>query len=150
MGLVSAGVGAFATIQPRGAIQKIGVTKVVSFGMFVGGILTCFMTPPWAISGHWTPMAIVAAVFVVVFGTVGTFWCYLRSTEFIPPALTSILASFEPLSAVVLCVLLLGTSFNYVECIGAALIISNLFILSIPNDKFRAFFPRFRRAGLEN
>jgi len=75
---------------------------------------------------------------------------YLRSTEFIPPALTSILASFEPLSAVVLCVLLLGTSFNYVECIGAALIISNLFILSIPNDKFRAFFPRFRRAGLEN
>ena len=81
---------------------------------------------------------------------VGAFWCYLRSTEFIPPALTSILASFEPLSAVVLCVLLLGTSFNYVECIGAALIISNLFILSIPNDKFRAFFPRFRRAGLEN
>ncbi|MFR8014811.1 EamA family transporter [Parasutterella sp.] len=150
MGLVSAGVGAFATIQPRRAIQKIGVTKVVSFGMFVGGILTCFMTPPWAISGHWTPMAIVAAVFVVVFGTVGAFWCYLRSTEFIPPALTSILASFEPLSAVVLCVLLLGTSFNYVECIGAALIISNLFILSIPNDKFRTFFPRFRRAGLEN
>ncbi|WP_304731816.1 EamA family transporter, partial [Parasutterella excrementihominis] len=100
--------------------------------------------------GHWTPMAIVAAVFVVVFGTVGAFWCYLRSTEFIPPALTSILASFEPLSAVVLCVLLLGTSFNYIECIGAALIISNLFILSIPNDKFRAFFPRFRRAGLEN
>lgn len=96
-GLVSAGVGAFATIQPRRAIQKIGVTKVVSFGMFVGGILTCFMTPPWAISGHWTPMAIVAAVFVVVFGTVGAFWCYLRSTEFIPPALTSILASFEPL-----------------------------------------------------
>ena len=92
-------------------------------------------------------MAIVAAVFVVVFGTVGAFWCYLSSTEFIPPALTSILASFEPLSAVVLCVLLLGTSFNYVECIGAALIISNLFILSIPNDKFRAFFPRFRRAG---
>ena len=63
-----------ATIQPRRAIQKIGVTKVVSFGMFVGGILTCFMTPPWAISGHWTPMAIVAAVFVVVFGTVGAFW----------------------------------------------------------------------------
>ena len=44
LGLVSAGVGAFATIQPRRAIQKIGVTKVVSFGMFVGGILTCFMT----------------------------------------------------------------------------------------------------------
>ena len=36
-GLVSAGVGAFATIQPRRAIQKIGVAKVVSFGMFVGG-----------------------------------------------------------------------------------------------------------------
>lgn len=144
-GLASATFGAIATVQPRKAIEKIGVTKVVTFGMCVGGVLMCLISPPWKISGSWTVISAIAAFFMVVFGTVAAFWCYLRSTEFIPAALTSILASFEPLSAVLLCVVFLGTSFNEFESLGAALIISNLFLLSIPEERIKKNFSIYIR-----
>ena len=64
---------------------------------------------------------------------VAAFWCYLKSTEYVIPSITAILGSFEPLSAVVLSVIILGATFNSYELLGAAAILANMLILAWPS-----------------
>ena len=70
---------------------------------------------------------------IIAFGTVAAFWCYLKSTEYVIPSITAILGSFEPLSAVVLSVIILGATFNSYELLGAAAILANMLILAWPS-----------------
>ena len=134
-GFVSAAFGAFCTIQPKKAINRIGVTLVVGWGMFIGGLIACFFTNPFSMDVDWTIPAIGCYAFIILFGTVAAFWCYLKSTEFIVPSITAILGSFEPFTAVVLSIVLLGTSFNGYEMVGALAIIANMVILVWPSKE---------------
>lgn len=129
-GLMSAAFGAFCTVQPKAVIDRIGVSLVVGWGMVIGGAIACFFTSPFSMNIIWSAKAILCYAFIVAFGTVAAFWCYLKSTEYIRPSITAILASFEPFSAVVLSVLLLGAFFNGYEIIGGVAILANMVILS--------------------
>ena len=50
--------------------------------------------------------------------------------EFIAPPIASMLTCFEPLSAVVLSVILLGASFGFTEAMGALCILMTVFLLA--------------------
>lgn len=134
-GLASAGFGAFCTIQPRSIIARTGVSFVVGWGMLIGGIIACFFTHPFTMDVDWTIKAIGSYFFIIAFGTVAAFWCFLKSTQFIPPSIASNLGSFEPFTAVLLTILFLGASFNGFELVGACMIIANMIILSWANGK---------------
>ena len=79
-------------------------------------------------------MAIACYIWIILFGTVVAFWCYLKSTEYVIASISAILASFEPFTAVLLSVVLLGATFNTFELIGAAAIIANMVIVSWPTS----------------
>lgn len=134
-GLASAAFGAFCTVQPKGVIDRVGVSFVVGWGMLIGGIIASFFTSPFNPNAHWTFNAILCYGQIVLFGTVAAFWCYLKSTEFVRPSISAILGSFEPFSAVVLSVLLLGTQFNGYEIVGGISIAANMIILAWPKKK---------------
>lgn len=128
-GLASAACGAFCTLQPGNAVKKLGVNAVVGFGMLFAGIGALFVYPPTEIDAVWTWETLAGYLYIIVVGTALAFVCYLKSLDYVPPAVTTILGASEPLTAVILSVVLLGTSFTPVESLGAVLIFATVFIL---------------------
>ncbi|MBA4537861.1 EamA family transporter [Bacillus aquiflavi] len=133
-GISSAFALAFYTLQPINLLRKWGSIIVIGWGMFVGGLAFSFLSPPWKFQGELSFEALVAVLFIVLFGTLIPFYCYLESLKYISATETSLLASAEPLSAALLAVLWLRVPFGLVEWLGAACIIGTIIILSQADD----------------
>ncbi|MCI6529743.1 MAG: DMT family transporter, partial [Mesosutterella sp.] len=131
-GIVSAGFGAFCTLQPGSVIRRTGVRFAVGWAMALGGAADLLFTSPFAGGARWTWESAGLYAFIVIFGTVLAFGCYLKSTSYVPASVTSLLSSFEPLTAVILTVTLLGVPFSAPEAAGAAMVIANMVILALP------------------
>lgn len=130
-GLSSAACGAFCTLQPRRAIASLGVGTVVGWGMLLAGFIALFVHPPFSMSGTWNWMTVLGYLYIVVVGTALAFFCYLKSLDYVPPSVTAILGAFEPLTAVVMSVTLLGTAFTMPEAIGIVFVFATVFILAM-------------------
>ena len=129
-GILSAFALAFYTLYPGGLLVKWGSLTTVGWGMMIGGIGFSFIQPPWKFQGHWSLPSFLAVVFVVLFGTLIAFFCYMESLKYIEASEASLLACVEPLSAAFLSVAWLHVSFSPLEWIGAIFIIATIFILS--------------------
>jgi len=129
-GISSAFAAAFYTLQPRSLLAKWGSTLVVGWGMLIGGIAFSFIHQPWNFAGQWSINSIFAVIFVVLFGTLIAFTCYLESLKYINPTETSVLSSVEPLSAAFLSVLWLHEQLGITQWLGTACIIVTIIILS--------------------
>ncbi len=129
-GICSAFTAAFNTIQPRSLLTRWDSTLVVGWGMLIGGLAFSFIHPPWNFTGQWSIASIFAIIFVVLFGTLIAFYCYLESLKYIQPTETSILSSVEPLSAAFLSILWLHVPFSLSEWLGTICIIVAIIILA--------------------
>ncbi|MBN7573687.1 MULTISPECIES: DMT family transporter [Clostridium] len=129
-GIASAFAAAFYTLQPRLLLRKWGSILVVGWGMLIGGIAFSFIEQPWNCTGIWSTNSILAIIFVVLFGTLIAFTCFLESLNYIKPTESSILSSAEPLSAAILSVLWLHEELGISQWIGTACIITTIIILS--------------------
>lgn len=130
-GLISAVALAFYTVQPLKLLAKWGSIIVMGWGMLIGGVSFSFIHPPWNFVGQWSLNSFLAVVFIVVFGTLIAFYCYLESLRYITATETSLLACIEPLSAAVLAVVWLHVSFGLAEWLGTMCIILTIVILSV-------------------
>ncbi|MFU0842599.1 MAG: EamA family transporter [Burkholderia sp.] len=128
-GLISGVLLAVTVVQPIRALKREGSLVLVGWGMLFSGALSFAIHPFTRIDVEWTPELAALVGYVGVIGTALAFVLYMKSLEFIPPAVTSILVCFEPLSAVILSVLLLGMSFTTAEVIGGLLIFATVFVL---------------------
>lgn len=129
-GILSAFALAFYTLYPGRLLSKWGSLMTVGWGMMVGGIVFSFIHPPWEFHGQWSMSSFLAVVFVVVFGTLIAFFCYMESLKYIGASEASLLACVEPLSAAFLAVAWLQVTFGPIEWIGSLCIIATIFILS--------------------
>ena len=129
-GLASAFAAAFYTMQPKRLIRKWRATLVIGWGMLLGGLALMPVCPPWLFSGTWSSLSALIYAYVIVFGTVIAFGCYLGSIKYIQPAEASILGSVEPLSAILLSIIFLDASFGSMDILGTALIIGTVFLLA--------------------
>ncbi|MEH7085214.1 EamA family transporter [Neobacillus drentensis] len=129
-GILSAFALAFYTLYPGKLLEKWGSLLTVGWGMLIGGIGFSFIHPPWKFQGHWSLSSFIAVVFVIIFGTLIAFFCFMESLKFIGASEASLLACVEPLSAAFLAVAWLQVSFGPAEWIGSFLIITTIFILS--------------------
>lgn len=130
-GISSAFALAFYTLQPHKLLAKWGSTITVGWGMLIGGVGLSFIHPPWVFDGQWSLSSYLAVVFIIIFGTVIAFYCYLESLNYLSASETSLLACVEPLSAAFLSVIWLHVTFGFAEWVGTLCIISTVVILSI-------------------
>ncbi len=130
-GLSSAVALAFYTLHPLKLLSRWGSTIVVGWGMLIGGICFSFIHPPWQISGIWTFSSFSAIIFVIVFGTIIAFYCYLESLKYISASEASLLACAEPLTAAFIAILWLNVAFGSMEWLGTIFILSTIVILSV-------------------
>lgn len=133
-GIASAFACALYTLQPIRLIKEYGSICTVGWGMLVGGAAFCFIKSPFDCSGNWSVKSISAISFVVIFGTLIAFSCYLESLKYIEAYEASILGSVEPLSAALISIMFLDVKFSAIQWIGSVMIISTISILSIMKD----------------
>ncbi len=129
-GIASALALAFYTLQPIQLLKKYGSFVVVGWGMIIGGVGMSFLHPPWKVEGNISVSSLSAIGFVVVFGTLLAFLCYLESLKYLKATEASLLACAEPLSAAILAVLWLHVPFGFSEWLGAFCIIATIVILA--------------------
>ena len=133
-GIVSAFASALYTLQPVKLIKEYGSICTVGWGMLIGGTALSFINSPFNCSGNWSFKSISAVVFVVIFGTLIAFSCYLESLKYIEPYEASILGCVEPLSAALLSIMFLNVTFSIVQWLGTILIITTISVLSIMKE----------------
>lgn len=129
-GLASAVTLAIYTLQPKRLLAKYNSASVIGWAMLNGGLLFSLVKSPLQAEGHWDIFALVSMVFIVIFGTLIAFYAYLNSVKIIGGQKASLLASAEPLSAVVLSVIWLKTPFLIIDWVGSVCIISTVFLLA--------------------
>ncbi|MEH7129815.1 DMT family transporter [Neobacillus drentensis] len=134
-GILSAFALAFYSLYPGSLLNKWGSLLTVGWGMMIGGIAFSFIHPPWKFQGQWNLTSFLAVVFVIIFGTLIAFFCYMESLKYIRASEASLLACVEPLSAAFLAVAWLQVSFGPAEWMGSILIIATIFILSAVKRK---------------
>lgn len=115
------------TLLPRKLLLEFDDTLVVGWGMFLSSIpfLGVVFKSPVAINNTNTLGAIL---FIIIFGTMLAYLFYLKSLRYISPSITGMLSSFEPLTATLLSVIFLSVTFNIVQMVGGALILSTVFL----------------------
>ena len=129
-GISSAIALAFYTIQPVRLLKENDAAHVVGWSMVVGGLVLSLASRPWDVPGIWDMQTVSAAGFVIVFGTLLSFYAYLAAVKRIGPQKTSLLACAEPLAATLVGVMWLHIPFALVDWIGSLCILATLFILS--------------------
>lgn len=134
-GISSAFAAAFYTLYPRHLLTTYGSAIVVGWGMFIGGLSFSFIHQPWDFIGHWSIASIFGVIFVVLFGTLIAFYCYLESLKYIKPTETSVLSSMEPLSAAFLSVFWLHVPLDMAQWFGTICIIITIIILSFAKSE---------------
>ncbi|BEU86896.1 EamA family transporter [Selenomonas sp. TAMA-11512] len=129
-GIASAFAAAFYVISPKGLLLKYRSPLIIGWSMFLGGLFLIPIADPLHFRGTLDASALLAFLYVIIFGTVVAFWSYLESIKYISATMTGTLAALEPLAAVVLSVFLLGMSFGIIELLGAAFILAAVTILA--------------------
>lgn len=135
-GILSAVGLAFYTLQPLSMIHRYDAVAVVGWGMLVGGIASLAIGPVWRLPwGHWSVQAVLLTAFVVLLGTLAAFSLYLVSLHFLTPSESGLLATAEPVSAVLAAMLFLHVRLDGVALIGAVCIIAAVVRLSLSSSK---------------
>ena len=128
---LAAAVGAVLyNMLPGNLIRKYGLFQIAGFGMFLAGAVFCLLVRPWRYSVIWDGGTVLAMIGVVIVGTTIGFGLYLWGVSIIGPLEGSLLASIEPVVAVVLSALWLHTSFTWMDLAGFAMIMCTVLILT--------------------
>ena len=134
-GMASAAAAAAYSIQPLRAIREIGVAPVVAWGLAAGGLFASLVSPPWLVRMDWTIEEALLLGYIVLFGTVAAFWCYLSGLKWTSPVVAGLLGCLEPLSAFFFSIALLGDDLGAVQGIGIALVLSNVLLLALAKGR---------------
>lgn len=137
-GIISAITLCIYNILPVKLMKAYGDLVTISYSMIIGGIvlLVVNMSTNFINTGavrEGVEMDLIgwgAFLFVTFIGTLLSYVLYLKGVLMVGPVKASMLAAVEPVSATLFTVLLLGTSFTYIDILGFSMIISTIFILA--------------------
>ena len=132
-GITAAFAAVAYALYPRKTMARLGVTAVVSWSIFFGGIASMVLVNPVAVarSVQWSWPVIFDFSYIVLFGTIVAFWCYLKSLSLISPVAVGLIVCLEPMSAFLFSILLLGETLGLVQSVGVAMVLSNVVLITL-------------------
>lgn len=130
-GLVSAFAYALYIILPIQLIQKWGSMLVIGVGMAIPGILMLPFSGLLSSSENYRLDTWMALFGLVVIGTVFAYTAFLKGTSLVGAVKGSLLASFEPVSAVFFAFVIMKEHFFMVDVIGMAMILLAVLLISL-------------------
>lgn len=130
-GVVSAFAYALYIILPLNLIQKWGSMLVIGVGMTIPGILMLPFSGLLSSSGNYRLDTWMALFGLVVIGTIFAYTAFLKGTSLVGAVKGSLLASFEPVSAVFFAFVIMKEHFFMVDVIGMAMILLAVLLISL-------------------
>jgi len=129
----------FYTLYPARLMGEWGVLLSVGWAMIIGGF-TLFIINPMSIFQQLRYLAewnvTVMLFFVIVVGT-AAFILFLSSMKYITPIETSILSSFEPLTAIIVSVIWFGQVLGMWQLTGSIIMLLGVTWISIAGSKVK-------------
>ena len=119
------------TLLPRPLLKQFDERLVVGWAMIIGS-LVFLPRVALAMPAHLTLNNWLGIIFIVVGGTAIAYLLYLKLLAYIDPSATGMLSAFEPLTATVVAVGVLGTRLSMPEVMGGALILLTTVLQAIP------------------
>lgn len=129
IGVVSAIMIAFYSIQPKQLLKRYGSITVVGWGMFVGSFIANIIHPFWKVEGDINFESVIQVIIVVILGTAIAYLIYIASLNYISSSLAGILTAFEPILAAILSIVIFKMTFSPVELLGFLMVFSSIFLL---------------------
>lgn len=120
---------------PVRLISRYGVLTVIGYAMGIGGVALMVFNRVDIFSLHIDLAGYVAALIIVVVGTLGGFGLYLYGSSLVGAMDASMLGSFEPLTSLVLSVLIFDLDFIALDYLGFAMVLATIFILAYKPEK---------------
>lgn len=130
-GLLSAVALAFYTIQPVQLLKKYSAATVSGWGMLIGGLVFSLYVNPFQFNGNWNSGTWLAFSYIIVFGSIISFFFFLTSIPIIGAQTASLLCSVEPLSAAVVAVVWLNVPFGHMDWLGTLFILTTILLLTL-------------------
>ena len=130
-GLVSAFAYALYIILPIQLIQKWGSMLVIGIGMLIPGLVMIPFTGRRLFHGQYSMDNLMGLVGLVVIGTIFAYTAFLKGTSLVGAVKGSLLASFEPVSAVFFAFVIMKEHFFMVDVIGMAMILLAVLLISL-------------------
>ncbi|MFJ7668645.1 DMT family transporter [Lysinibacillus sp. NPDC097195] len=128
---------AFYTLYPARLMKEWNVLLVVGWGMLIGGVTLGIISRVWQ-STQWTvfvDLKITALMLALIITGTVAFILFLSSMKYITAVETSILSSIEPLTAMVISVIVFGTSLGLWQLVGVFVMLVCVTWLSIAGEK---------------
>ena len=129
-GLLSAISLAFYTLLPAKIVPQWGSIPVTGWAMLLGGIAMAMATQVWKVPVALDAYGWLAVGGMLLMGTILAYTLYLQGVGDIGGVRASMLASVEPVSATMFSVFWLGTSFQWIDLLGFACILTTIFLLA--------------------
>ena len=130
-GIVAAVTLVVYNLQPIRIIAKFSTLTVMGWGMTIGGIVLTAIMRPWKVSAVWDGETAAALSFIILFGTIAAFYCYLTGVRLVGAANASLLACIEPIAATIVAAAWLKVRFTPIDLVGFALTITAVMIISV-------------------
>ncbi|PFD95626.1 EamA family transporter [Bacillus cereus] len=128
---------AFYTLYSKGLLENWSSAVLVGWGMIIGGLgvtILQFATKREVVFLANIPnldvYTLLLIAFVVIFGTLISFYLFLDSIRYISPKETTLLGCTEPLASILSSVIILHIPFLFFQIIGAICIIVVVIVLS--------------------
>lgn len=129
-GLVSACAVACYTLIPGRVLEKWGSMIVTGLSMLFGGVIASVFVQPWSMPVTLEPGAVLALAAIVLIGTLAAYMLYLQGVADAGPVRASLLCCVEPISAMVIAFLWLGTPVSLYDVVGCGLILIMVFLVT--------------------
>lgn len=134
-GMASAVTLAFYTLYPLSLLKRFPSAVVVGWGMFLGGIVFCFIKNPFDVPGIWDVSSIAMITFIILLATLFAFYAYLVSVQYIGATKASLLACIEPLAAAFFAVIWLKVPFGIYDWTGTFFIVSTVVLITLEKQR---------------
>ncbi|WP_068501165.1 EamA family transporter [Paenibacillus kribbensis] len=134
-GILSGLALAFYTLYAVPLLKQYNSLVIVGWAMIIGGVALSFIHPPWQMDfKNLTPETYFYLIFIIIFGTMLSFWFYIESLNSLSPKESSLLGSLEPLAAVLTTVFWLKDSLGMFQWIGTICIIIMILFLAFNKE----------------
>lgn len=118
------------TLLPEQVLKKWGSLSVTGLAMLFGGFVAAAVVRPWTYNIVLEPGALAALAALVVIGTFLAYLLYLQGVKDAGPVRASLLCCIEPVSAMAISAVWLGTPVSLWDGIGCVLILIMIFLVT--------------------
>ncbi len=134
-GLASAVASAYNTVKPQQLLKTYPLVAIMAWSMIIGGLVLCVICRPWRYPVTQTPSLWLLMGIVIIGGTIFAFCFFQAGVRIVGSLAGSILASVEPVGAVVLAVLFLNIAFTREDFLGFLCILATIPLIALGQSR---------------